>query len=53
MNESMPSSVHPAHAPQKPAICDRFSGVRCRTVPARSDIDEFIMLLFLQVLQLD
>jgi hypothetical protein len=30
MNESIPSSVQPAHAPQKPTICVRLSGVRVR-----------------------
>src|ERR1700744_1085598 len=28
MNESIPSSVHPVHEPQNPAICERLSGVR-------------------------
>src|ERR1700756_2593734 len=28
MNESIPSSVQPVHAPQNPAICERLSGVR-------------------------
>src|SRR6478736_5456761 len=30
MNESIPSSVQPAHAPQNPTICVRFNGVRVR-----------------------
>src|SRR6266702_2629432 len=44
MNESIPSSVQPAHAPQKPTICERLSGVRCRATDVRS-VNEFIMLL--------
>ena len=44
MNESIPSSVQPAHAPQNPTICERLSGVRRRATDVRS-VSEFIMLL--------
>src|SRR5271157_1364105 len=32
MTESIPSSVQPVHAPQKPVICERLSLVRVPTV---------------------
>ncbi len=44
MNESMPSSVQPAHAPQNPTICERLSGVRRRATVERS-VNELIVLL--------